>query len=144
MLVVVASIYTMISGFYGVIFTDLIQSAIILIAVVAVTGMALMRIEDAPTLLALAEQVTANPQWLEAMPRWNTPMPAGYEAYEALILFAFFYLMRNIFFGMGTGDDPKYFGAKSDAECAKLSFLWTCLIAVRWPMMVAFAVLGLS
>lgn len=143
MLVVVASIYTMISGFYGVIFTDLIQSAIIAIAVVAVTAMALMRIEDVPSFAAMAAQVTANPQWLEALPRWNTPMPVGYEMYQALVMFSFFYLMRNIFFGMGTGDDPKYFGAKSDADCAKLSFLWTCLIAVRWPMMMGFAVLGL-
>jgi len=143
MLIVVASIYTMFSGFYGVVFTDFIQSAIIIIAVVTITAMAAVRVDTAPTLAALAEQVTGNPQWIEATPRWNTPMPAGYEAYQALILFAFFYLMRNIFYGMGTGDDPKYFGAKNDAECSKLSFFWTCLIAVRWPMMVGFAVLGL-
>ncbi len=143
MLVVVASIYTMFSGFYGVVFTDFIQSAVILIAVVTVSVMAFMRVADVPSLAALAEQVTANPQWTEAMPRRNTPMPAGYEEYQALILFAFIYFMRNIFGGMGTGDDPKYFGAKNDAECSKLSFLWTCLIAVRWPMMVGFAVLGL-
>ncbi|MEQ8837459.1 MAG: hypothetical protein RID07_11700, partial [Lacipirellulaceae bacterium] len=60
-----------------------------------------------------------------------------------LIAFAGIYLLRNVFFGMGTGDDPKYFGAKSDAECSKLSFLWTCLMSVRWPMMIGFAILGL-
>lgn len=143
MLVVVASIYTMFSGFYGVVFTDFIQSIIILIAVVIISFLALTHIGDVPNFAELAQKVTANPQWMEAMPRWNTPMPAGYEAYEALLLFATLYLMRNIIFGSGSGDDPKYFGAKNDAECAKLSFLWTCLMAVRWPMMIGFAVLGL-
>ncbi len=143
MLVVVASIYTMFSGFYGVVFTDFIQSAIILIAVVTISALAIMRMDSVSNLGVLAEQITANPQWMEAMPRWNTPMPAGYEAYQALILFASLYLLRNIIFGTGSGDDPKYFGAKNDAECSKLSFLWTCLMAVRWPMMIGFAVLGL-
>ncbi|MCA9412922.1 MAG: sodium:solute symporter [Candidatus Omnitrophica bacterium] len=143
MLVFVASIYTMFSGFYGVVLTDFIQSAIIIIAVIIITALAVNRIEDGTSLAAVAERVTGNSQWLEAAPHWHTYMPVGYEAYESLILFASIYLMRNIFFGMGTGDDPKYFGAKNDAECAKLSFLWTCLISVRWPMMMGVAVLGI-
>ena len=41
------------------------------------------------------------------------------------------------------GDDPKFFGAKSDADVAKMSFLWVCVMAIRWPLMIAFAILGL-
>jgi Na+/proline symporter len=142
-IIALAAVYTMFSGFYGVVFTDLIQSLIIVCAVVLVTVLAMTQVTDADTLRTLAAQVTGNSQWMAAAPQWHTPMPKGYEQYQALITFAGLYLMRNLFFGLGTGDDPKYFGAKSDAECSKLSFLWTCLMSVRWPMMMGFAVLGL-
>ena len=142
-LIGLAAVYTMFSGFYGVVFTDLLQSLIIVAAVVLVTYLAMSEVTDADTLRALATQVTGNSEWTNATPQWHTPMPEGYQQYEALFAFAGIYLLRNLFFGMGTGDDPKYFGARSDAECGKLSFLWTCLMSVRWPMMMGFAVLGL-
>jgi Na+/proline symporter len=143
-LIGLAAIYTMFSGFYGVVFTDVLQSVIIVAAVVLVSYLAMTEVTDADTLQTLATQVTGNVQWTTAMPQWHTPMPEGYQQYQALITFAGIYLLRNLFFGMGTGDDPKYFGAKSDAECCKLSFLWTCLMSLRWPMVMGFAVLGLS
>lgn len=142
-LIGLAAIYTMLSGFYGVVFTDLLQSLIIVAAVVVVSYLAMSEVSDFETLKTLATSVTGNPEWTTATPQWQTPMPEGYEQYQALITFAGIYLLRNLFFGMGTGDDPKYFGAKSDAECSKLSFLWTCLMSVRWPMMMGFAILGL-
>ena len=141
--IALAAVYTMFSGFYGVVFTDLLQSVIIVAAVVLVSFLAMTQVTDSEALRTLATQVTGNAQWTTATPQWQTPMPKGYEQYQSLILFAGLYLMRNLFFGLGTGDDPKYFGAKSDAECSKLSFLWTCLMSVRWPMMIGFAVLGL-
>ncbi len=85
-----------------------------------------------------------NPAWTAAAPTVHAVMPAGYEPYRSLALCACLYLLRNILFGMGAGDDPKYFAARSDADCGKLTFLWICLISFRWPMMVGIAVLGLG
>ncbi len=138
-----AAVYTMFSGFYGVVLTDFFQSVIIVIAVALVSTLAMSQIPDASALQELATRVTGNAHWTSAAPQWRTPMPQGYEKYQDLITFAGLYLLRNLFFGLGTGDDPKFFGARSDAECSKLSFLWTCLMSVRWPMMIGFAVLGL-
>ena len=70
-------------------------------------------------------------------------MPKGYEQYSYLFIIAAFYLFRNIFYGMGAGGEPRYFGAKDDKECGKLTFLWTSLMSFRWPMMIGFAMLGL-
>jgi Na+/proline symporter len=139
----VATVYTMVSGFYGVVFTDMFQSVIIMIAVIGISTTALLSIGDAGDFAEMAVRVTGNPDWISSLPRWTTPMPAGYEAYQHLILFSFFYLMRNVFGGMGAGGDPKYFGARSDRECGLLTFLWTWLMSVRWPMMMGFAVLGI-
>ena len=143
LLVGTAAIYTMLSGFYGVVYTDMFQSVIILIAVIGITVMAVSRVMSVPDLGALAAEVTGNRQWLSSVPHWNTTMPQGYEVYRHLMLFALFYLMRNVFFGVASGGDPKYFGARSDRECGQLTFMWTSLMMVRWPMMMGFAVLGL-
>ena len=88
--------------------------------------------------------MTGNPDWTAAAPTVHATMPAGYEAYESLLLLAAIYLLRNVLFGMGAGDDPKYFAARSDADCGKLTLLWTCLMSLRWPMMMGIAVLGLA
>jgi len=139
----VATVYTMASGFYGVVFTDMFQSLIILTAVIAVSAMALSRVVDTESLAVLARQVTGSTDWTSTGLQWETSMPRGYEAYRHLGMFAVFYLIRNIVGGMSMGDDPKYFGARSDRECGLLTFLWTWLMMIRWPMMMSFAVLGL-
>jgi len=139
----VATIYTMASGFYGVVFTDIFQSAVILFAVIFISSMAISKIPDANSLADLAYQVTGNNQWMSSAMHWHTSMPKGYEAYQHLMLFAAFYLLRNVIGGMSSGADPKYFGARSERECGSLTFLWTTLMMFRWPMMIGFAVLGL-
>ncbi|MBF0196650.1 MAG: sodium:solute symporter [Planctomycetes bacterium] len=142
-LIAFSTIYTMLSGFYGIVLTDLLQGAIVLVACAIVSIMAYSAIESPEALIAVAESVTGNPDWIMSAPQWHTPMPEGYKMYESLILFAAFYLLRNMLCGLGTGDESKYFGAKSDRECSLQSMLQGVTVAFRWPMMMGFAVLGL-
>lgn len=142
-LLVVATVYTMLSGFYGVVFTDLIQSVIIVGATIFISVMAFQAFTDTEQLSAVAQQVTGNTQWAASSPAWRTEMPKGYGDYSLLILIAFFYLARSVLDGLGTGAEPKYFAARSDKECGLLSFLIAWLIMLRWPMMMGFAVLGI-
>jgi Na+/proline symporter len=144
MLLVVAAIYTMASGFYGVVFTDLLQSAIILIAVVLMVIMATLQINNYDGSLAdFAGKVSGNPDWMSSVPHWRTRMWQGYKQYETLAMLAFFYLIRNVICGLGAGADPKYFGARNERECGKLTFVWTSVMMIRWPLMISFVVLGL-
>ena len=143
-MVIIATIYTMTSGFYGVVFTDIFQSIFILVAVIGVSAMAISEVSNSPEPLAVvAERVTENPAWTDTMPSAHAEMPPGYTEYSALLMFAAFYLLRNIWGGLGEGGDPKYFGARSDRECGLLTFMWTWLMMVRWPMMMGFAVMGI-
>lgn len=142
-LVGIATLYTIASGFYGVVFTDIFQSGIILIAVIVISAMALIKIGKVENFSAIATAVTGNSDWMSSKMQWTTQMPADYEAYKHLMLFSFFYLLRNVFGGMGMGNEPKYFGARNDRECGSLTFLWIFLMMFRWPMMIAFAVLGI-
>ncbi|MFM2242583.1 MAG: Na(+)/glucose symporter [Verrucomicrobiota bacterium] len=142
-LLVMATLYTMMSGFYGVIFTDLFQVLIILVAVIYISVKAFTGVADVDEISQIAMKVTGSPDWINGAPQWNVHVPEGYEVYKHLLIFASFYLVRTIVAGLGTGADPRYFGAKNDRECGKLSMLWTVLMTVRWPMMIGIAVMGL-
>lgn len=142
-LIGVAALYTMMSGFYGVVFTDLFQSLIILVAVIWISALAMTHVTDGQAVATLSAQVLNTDQWTSTFPHWEAQMPEGYEAHRYLAIFALFYILRNVLYGMGSGDDPKYFGARNERECGTLTFLWTWLMMFRWPMMMGFAVLGL-
>ncbi|MBN2012777.1 sodium:solute symporter [candidate division KSB1 bacterium] len=142
-LIGVATLYTMASGFYGVVFTDVFQSVIIFVAVIFISVMAVLKITNVADFVALTEKVTGNHLWMSSGIQWKTVMPRGYEAYQHLMLFTFFYFLRSVVGGVAEGADPKYFGARNERECGSLSFLWIALLMLRWPMMMGFAVLGI-
>jgi len=144
MLLATSAVYTMFAGFRGVVATHIVQMGIILMAAAMIIYLGAERLASIDSLPELAERVTGNEHWISAWPDAHTTMPPGYKTYEPLMLFAGLYLLRNVLFGLGAGDDPKYFGARSDADCGKLTLLWICLISIRWPMMLCIAILGLS
>jgi hypothetical protein len=45
--------------------------------------------------------------------------------------------------GSARGADSRYFGARSDRDCGLMSALQGVAIAMRWPLMISFAVMGL-
>jgi SSS family solute:Na+ symporter len=140
----VATLYTIASGFYGVVYTDLLQSVIVISAIIVITVFAAAQVHDGRSLSMLAVKVTGDDRWMASFLPWKTSMPKGYEAYQHLALFAFFYFIRNALIGMSSaGADPKYFGARSERECGTLTFLWTSLMSFRWPMMMGLAILGM-
>jgi Na+/proline symporter len=142
-LISIAVTYTMFSGFYGVVITDLLQTIIIFTAALIISIAAYTIIPDNATLNEMAAQVTTTSHWISAWPSWQVHMPKGYEAYESLIMFALFYFMRNVIGGLAMGADPKYFGARSDKEAGLVSLLISLLIMIRWPLMMGIAVLGI-
>jgi Na+/proline symporter len=143
-LIGVGTIYTMAAGFYGVVFGDMFQSLFILAGVIAVSTLAVLQVSDSQALATLATQVTGTPDWLSSVPHWHPTMPDSqrYDPYRYLGMVAFFFLLKNLIQGMGAGGEAKYFGARNERECGLLTFFWTWLMTIRWPMMMAFAVLG--
>ncbi len=140
----IACTYTAMSGFYGVVFTDLIQSGIIIAASIVITVMALGKTWGGEGFPALAEQVSGMSNWMSAVPSWKSEMPAGYENYKFIYILAMFYLFKAVVIdGFGSGGDPKFFGARNDRECGMLTLMWTSLMTVRWPLMIGCAVLGI-
>jgi Na+/proline symporter len=143
LIVGLTALYTMFAGFYGVVITDMIQGVIIIISCMVIAVMAWRIVPDTAHLAAVAKQVTGNADWLHSLPAWHTTMPHGYEMYQSLMLFSFFYLLRNIIGGMASGAESRYFGARNDRECGLQSMLQAVTIMFRWPLMAGFAVMGI-
>lgn len=142
-LITVTTLYTVASGFYGVVYSDILQGFLILLGAVIIIVIAAVKVESPEQISLLAQQVTSNTDWMTSFPQRIAYMPAGYEMYECLFMFTVFLILRNLFIGLGTGNTPQYFAARSEKECGKIACLWSTLLTFRWPMMMGYAVLGL-
>ncbi len=142
-LIGIATIYTVTSGFFGVIYTDIFQSMIIIVAVFYISILAFNQFENASAIADVAYKVTGNRDWLSSSVQWHTSMPAGYKVYEDLMMFVLFYLLRLVIGSLGYGADPKYFGARSERDVNLMNPIWIFFMMFRWPLMMGFAILGL-
>ena len=71
-----ATLYTIASGFYGVIFTDLFQSVIVVSSAVLVAVLASVKVAALGDVAALAYSVTGDPHWTTSALPWETAMLA--------------------------------------------------------------------
>ena len=141
-MIAITAVYTLESGFYGVVVTEIFQSICILLGVVFIVIIAVSKVAGTD-IAAVALEVTGSSDWTTSWPAWQTTMPEGYENYSLLTMVAVFYLIKTFIQGLGITGDPKYFGARSERETGLLSFLSGWTLMMRWPLMMAFAILGI-
>lgn len=147
-LIFVAVLYTMMSGYYGVVISDVFQSLLIIVTCCVVGVMAFSWIPDAGGISLLAEKVHGVAGWSDSTPEMRIDFPGGmdsseYDAYRFLGMAIAYFLVQTSVFGLASGADPKYFAARSDRDVCKLNLLIGWLITIRWPMMMGLAVIGL-
>ena len=140
----IATVYTLFSGFYGVVVTDMIQSFIIIFTVIFISVFTVNKIMGLQVDLAfLASNVTGNDDWISIVPKWWASFQKGYQEYNLFLISITFFILKAVQQGLGEGWDPKYFGARNDRECGLLTLMWTGLFMLRWPLMMSFAILGI-
>ncbi|MEX0322627.1 MAG: sodium:solute symporter [Puniceicoccaceae bacterium] len=147
-LITIAVLYTMMSGFYGVVISDVIQSLLIFISALVLGVFAFNLIDSTDAINTLASDLTGVTNWAASTPAMNIEFPTSmagseYDAYRFLGLAMAFFLVQSTVFGLASGADQKYFAARSDKDVGKLNLLIGGMIAIRWPMMIGLAVLGL-
>jgi Na+/proline symporter len=155
LMVVLAMIYTVASGFYGVVWTDVFQGVFIFGVILYVTGMA-MRTVNLPEEFFVSVPMmdgsfmaikTTLAEWTRMTPPSEMNMPEGstFAIYNLFGIAIMFYLFKVTLEGASGGGGymlQRYFAARSDREAGLLSLFWTCLLAFRWPLIAAFAMLG--
>lgn len=154
LMIVLAMIYTVASGLYGVVWTDVFQGVLIFATVTYIMIIAFnfnlpdvfqvsVPLRDG-TFMALN---TTREAWTSIIPHWNLDMPANstYSIYNMFGIAILFYLLKVILEGSGGTSQymiQRFFASRSDRESGLLSLFWTILLAFRWPFIAAIATMG--
>lgn len=135
---IIALVYTMVSGLYGVVWTDVFQAFLIGAAAIYVSVRAWLLVD---------------PALLDAWPGadYNTIFPQlGSQVgdYEIFGLFLLGWLAKGLLEGLGGSGGSAYmaqrfYAAADERSCSRISMLWAVLFAFRWPMVLGFAILAI-
>ena len=153
-LILLTMTYTAASGFYGVVWTDVVQGGLILVAVLYVIALAMTRVVlPAEFMVSVPdgnggfEAVrTTLAEWSAVLPPRTIDMPGQYSRYNLFGVTIFFYLVKTCiegFAGAGGYTSQRYFAAKTDREAGLLSLFWILLLSFRWPLVTGLALLGI-
>jgi len=155
LMILLASIYTIASGLYGVVYTDVFQGFLIF-------GVVLSFIFIAMTCYGLPSDFTVSvpmgdgtfqqmemtrQAWTDVVPNWTQDIPGEYGQYDLFGLAILFYLLRSCIDGMsGTGGYiiQRFYAAKDEREAGLLSMFWIVLMSLRWPFVVCIAIMGIN
>ncbi|MBN2356387.1 sodium:solute symporter [candidate division KSB1 bacterium] len=151
-----ATLYTVLSGLQGVVWTDVVQGGFILILILYICGVALAQ-GPLPETFTISVPMndgtfqamsTSKEAWTSIVPKWHLDIDpeSQYAIFNLLGLAILFYLLKVFIEGSGgTGGymAQRYFAAKSDRDAGLLSMFWIILLSFRWPFTVAVAMLGI-
>lgn len=149
-----AMIYTVSSGLYGVVWTDVFQGILVFIAIIYVSYLAYVTVNLPPEFQTSVPMPDGTFQtigvslkeWTRALPPMKMELPGAYAMYNLFALAITFYFFKITIEGSSGGSGymvQRYYSAKSDRETGLLSLLWTLLLMFKWPLIVSFAILGI-
>jgi len=156
LMIFLAMIYTVASGLYGVVWTDVFQGLLIFFTIMFIVIMVMTQI-ILPDVFQISMPMrdgtfqaftTTKEAWTSVIPKWtlNIPAESQYSIYNLFGIAIFFYLVKVTFEGIGGTSQymiQRFFAARSDRESGLLSLFWTFLLSFRWPFIMAIAMLGI-
>jgi solute:Na+ symporter, SSS family len=157
LMIFLAMIYTVASGLYGVVWTDVFQGILIFGTIVYICVLAVTKFH-VPEMFSVsipmkdgtfqAVQMTRE-SWTNIVPPWKLDFPAesAYSIYNLFGIAIIFYLIKVTIEGSGGTSGymiQRYYAARSDRETGLLSLFWTFLLSFRWPFIAAIAIMGIS
>lgn len=148
----IATLHILYSGLYGVAFTDVLQGVMILFTVIAISYLAFNVELDPATLGAAWSRLgTSNmswEQWTSIVPRWTMDFPKAYSGYNMFGVLLSFWSLRIFLEGFGGPLIPyatqRFFASRDDRDASLTTCTTLGLFVIRWPLIIAVAVLGLS
>ncbi|NET44209.1 sodium:solute symporter [Okeania sp. SIO2B3] len=152
LLILLALIYTAVSGFYGVVLTDVFQGFLIFVAILYICFIAFQTV-DLPETFSISlpgsEQLQewSLKEWSSIIPPIKIDLPGDYSIFNLFGGVMLFYVFK-VFLEGGAGGGgymiQRYFAAKSDRQAGLLSLFWIFLLSFRWPLVTALAILGID
>ena len=152
LLILLALIYTAVSGFYGVVLTDVFQGILIFVAIVYICFITFQTV-NLPETFAISIPGTEQLQelslreWSSIIPPIKIDLPGDYSIFNLFGGVMLFYLFKVFLEGSAGGGGymiQRYFAARNDREAGLLSLFWIFLLSFRWPLVTALAILGID
>ncbi|MCC6127168.1 MAG: hypothetical protein IT426_19575 [Pirellulales bacterium] len=143
-LIVITTIYTMLGGLYGVVVTDVIQFALILVGstILIVKAIGMSSYEG------LAKVVP--PEWFDLQPLWHwerLELWNDTRPYSFLILMAIVWVAKGMLLSVGGPqqlyDMQRFLAARSPRDAAKAGMLWGVALTPMFMVAAAVGVIGL-
>ena len=156
LLISIAMVYTVASGLYGVVWTDVFQGILIFgaIAYMASLAYSINLPEEFTISLPLFDggfqrYTTTLKEWTSIIPssELNIDGASQYSIYNLFGVAIMFYLMKVVLEGSGgTGNYmlQRFFATKDDREAGLLSAFWVFLLSFRWIFIGSIAIIGVS
>ena len=155
LMIALASVYTIASGLYGVVYTDVFQGLLIFGAILYVLFLVLTQYplpEAFSVSVPLADGgfqaiPTTREAWTDVVPDWTVDLPGTYSQYSLFGVGVLFYLLRSTVDGMsGTGGYiiQRFYAARNEREAGLLSLFWIVLLSLRWPFVAGIAMMGIA
>ncbi|MBD3225952.1 MAG: sodium:solute symporter [Caldithrix sp.] len=155
LMIVLSMIYTVASGLFGVVWTDVFQGflifgTIIFICILAIVSFPLPETFNVSVPIrggGFRAIETTREAWTSMIPEWTLNMPADstYSIYNLFGIAILFYLIKVTIEGSGGTSQymiQRFFASRSDRESGLLSMFWTVLLSFRWPFVAAIAMMG--
>ncbi|MGK7889226.1 MAG: hypothetical protein AB4042_07820 [Leptolyngbyaceae cyanobacterium] len=146
LMMLLAVTYTMLSGFFGVIYTDVVQELFLLTVSVWV-GYQAFTLPTHDLAIALPDY----PNWHRFLPQWQAASMSWLEnplVYQSFGLCIIFWVGRGLLEGIGGysgGYAPqRFYAAKTVPEASKLGGAWVVLLLFRWSLVIGVVILGLD
>ena len=139
-MVTIGLLYTLASGLYGVVFTDVVQMILLTFTAIFVTV----------TAFSIRDQVVLPDGLLDLnleMPSIVGNAPVGDDIIQLFGLCVVMYVFRTVLEGMGgVGGytDQRFFAARNEREASLLTLEAIVLSILRWTMVAGLVIMGLK
>lgn len=141
----IVAVITILSGFQGVVFTDLLQSLLMLglILYIGVKAFLVLTPEYVETY--------ATSSWVEFFPsdgNWTQILPENYEYMSPLGTLLIFWIIANLLQGFALPFDAwtsqRYYAARNERESSLIACQWISLYGLRFMLMAGLGILAIS
>jgi Na+/proline symporter len=142
----VVGVYVILGGFFGVILTDIFQTALIAIGAVVLT---VMVFRAGPPNAFLAQKDAA---WGSLAPTWHlwpsfmqstAPSYQHFFPFGPILMAGFYWLIFRVLAGPNVWDFQFFLTTRSPRDASLAGGLWTVGYTLRWIIGCAFMVLGI-
>jgi Na+/proline symporter len=149
-MIAIGLVYTVLSGMWGVVYTDIFQEVMLFGAAIFIMGKAFFLPNHADVIASAGEGFTdIMPRWEAAPMEWlGNPEIYHPEIYHLFGLCVIFWISKAILEGLsGTGGGymaQRYYAAPDERSAGLMTAEWAGLLSMRWGMVAGLAVLGLA